>query len=450
MHEDPQLRRKLLRLTVPIFLETLLIVSLGLVDIIMLSRLSDNSVAAVGLDNQILNMLLLIFMVCTVGTTAVCAQYVGARQEENFARTAAVALLFNILVGLLVSSCVGFAPDVLLTMMNVRQDIMSEASIYLFWTGSFLFLQASSITLSAILRSHNLATYPLYVSIVVNIANVLGNYALIFGKWGCPEMGVEGAAIATVVSRGVSVVLLLWALCYKGTNLFSLALFRPFPWDKLRHILKIGVPGAGEMLYYSISQIVITYFINMLGNEALAARTYVVNIVVFSFIFALALGQSGAICVGQLVGGGHNRAARFLGIYCIRLAIVTSCTISLLTACAGRWIVPLLTSNPQIIKMCLWVLWVDIAVEAGRAVNILTGRMLCSVGNPLYPLVVGVTFMWGAATLGSYVLGIALGYGLVGMWCAFALDETCRATLQGRRWVSGKWENRGVVQRHVP
>ena len=121
--------------------------------------------------------------------------------------------------------------------------------------------------------------------------NIIGNYTLIFGKFGLPALGAEGAAISTSIARGVSMVVLFVILFRKHIPSFPVRYFRPFPWKELKNLLKVGLPSAGENMSYSFSQVVITYLINMLGNNALATRTYTVNIVMFVYLFAIAMAQ---------------------------------------------------------------------------------------------------------------------------------------------------------------
>ena len=438
------LRRRLFSLTVPIFIEILLIMLLGAVDVIMLSRLSDQSVAAVGVVNQLLNMVFLLFGVSTAGTSVLCAQYLGAEQHRNVQQVVALSVLFNLLVGVVVSVFLHAGARGVLQTMELRPALIADGELYMRIVGGSAFLQALSLTFSAVLRSANLAYYPMQVTLLINGVNMLANYALIFGKFGCPALGVEGAALATAFSRGLATLLLALVLTRKGFG-FSWARLRPFPLDKLRNLLRIGLPSAGEQLSYSLSQVVITYFINQLGDAALATRTYAMNIIMFTFLFAMAIGQSGAICVGHLVGGRRRDAAASLGCYCIRAALLVSFLLAFVSALCGRTVFSLLTSNPEIIQLGVLVLMVDVVLELGRAVNILCCFMLRAAGDVFYPFLVGVIFMWGVATAFSYVFGLTLGFGLVGMWVAFTLDEAIRAVLLGRRWRSGKWANKDFV-----
>ena len=303
------LSKQLTSLAGPIFIETLLVMMLGAVDTFMLSRHSDNSVAAVGVVNQLMNLIFLLFEVISLGTSILCSQYIGAKRRDKVIQVVGISLIFNLISGLLISCGLYFFADDLLVMMGLRPDLMTEGLSYMKIVGGFAFFQAISLSLSASLRSADKAKYPMYVSVVVNIVNIIGNYTLIFGKFGMPALGVEGAAISTSMCRFVSAALLFIILFKKHIPSFPRELFRPFPWIELKNLLKIGIPSAGEHMSYSLSQVVITYFINMISNEALATRTYVVNIVMFTYIFALSISQGGAILIGHLVGMKKIKAA---------------------------------------------------------------------------------------------------------------------------------------------
>ena len=276
--------------------------------------------------------------------------------------------------------------------------------------------------------------------------NARGNYTLIFGKFGMPALGVEGAAISTSFCRFVSVVILFVVLFRKHIPSLPKELFTPFPWIELKNLLKIGIPSAGEHMSYSLSQVVITYFINMISNQALATRSYVTNIVMFTYIFALALAQGGAILIGHLVGMKKIKAAYTIGKRVMRLGAAMSVSLSLLTAIFGKHILGMLTSDPWIIATGASILWVEVLLENGRALNFFGVNALRSAGDIYYPVLVGIVVMWGVQVVGSYVLGISLGWGLVAMWAVFALDENIRGLIFLRRWNSFRWVGKGFLK----
>lgn len=330
--------------------------------------------------------------------------------------------------------------------MGLRPELLKYGIGYMQIVGAFAFFQAISFTISASLRSANKAIYPMLVTVLVNIMNIIGNYSLIFGKWGMPALGAEGAAISTSVARGVSMVVLFVILFRKHIPRFPLHYFRPFPWVELKNLLKVGLPSAGENMSYSFSQVVITYFINILGNNALATRTYTVNIVMFVYLFAIAMAQGGAISIGHLVGQKKIRAAYLLGKYVMRLSILVSLVLSCVWAASGHFIFSMLTDNQEIIKMGVTIMMVDIIVEIGRAVNIYATNALRSAGDVNFPFYVGVAVQWTVSVGFSYLFGIHWGWGLVGMWCAFLLDENIRALLFVKRWNSMRWAKKGFIK----
>jgi putative MATE family efflux protein len=444
--QQENIRRRLFKLAAPIFIETLLIMMLGAVDVIMLSRHSDNSVAAVGVVNQIIVLTFLIFEVINLGTSVLCSQYLGAKMHKNVVQVVGVSLLMNLVVGVSVSLFLFGMNETILQWMGLTPELMKDGTDYMRIVGAFAFFQAISLTLSASLRSANKAIYPMMVTVVVNVLNIIGNYTLIFGEFGFPEMGVEGAAISTAFSRGVSMVILFIILFKKHIRKFPLAYFRPFPFKELKNLLKVGLPSAGEQLSYSSSQVVITYFINVLGTEALAARTYSVNIIMFSFLFCIAIAQGGAICIGHLIGEKRPHAAFLLGKYVMKKSVLITVCLSLITALMGPFIFGWLTTNEQIIRMGVTILAIDVILEIGRPINIFATNALRAAGDVNYPFYLGLVVMWSVAVGCGYLFGIHWGWGLAGMWVAFLLDENIRGIVFVRRWYGMKWVKKSFVK----
>ncbi len=443
---DTSLKRQLKVLTIPVFIEMALVMMLGAVDTVMLSRYSDNSVAAVGLDNQLISLVFLVYQFFSMGAAILCAQYIGAGLHKRLVQVVGMALAVNLMLGVAVSALLFFKAEALLHLMGLRPELMSDGLIYLKITGALSFFQAVSLTFSASLRSADKVIYPMAVTGIVNILNIIGNYALINGHWGCPQLGVEGAAIATATSRAIATILL--AIIHFRVHIprFPMHYFRPIPWQELKNLLHIGIPAMSENISYSLSQVVITYFINQISNEALAARTYCVNMIMFVYLFCISITQGGDILVGHLVGQQRHQAAYILGNYFFRRSLVITVTGSIILALAGKSILSAFTDNPEIIAMGVWVLIIDIFLEVGRTANIFAVGTLRATGDAVYPVIIGIIFQWSIAVGLSYFIGIPLGFGLVGMWVGFALDENIRGIILMRRWRSGKWKNKGFVK----
>lgn len=439
------LKHQLASLTGPIFIETLLIMTLGAVDTVMLSRHSDASVAAVGVVNQIVMLCFLVFEVINLGTSVLVSQYIGARLNDRVEKVVGVSLLVNLVIGLAISAMLYFGATTILRLMGLNDLLLGEGRGYMRIVGAFAFFQALSLTASAALRASNRAIYPMVVVGIVNILNIAGNYILIFGRFGAPALGAEGAAISTAMSRAIAMVILNIILFHTVIKRFPWEIFRRFPTREFSNLLKIGLPSAGEQFSYSSAQIVMTFFINMLGVEVLAARTYVVNITMFGYLFCIAVSQGGAITIGHLVGKGKIHGAFILGKYVMRLALVITVTLSVAIASCGHSLMSLLTDNPEIISIGAALLWFDVLVEIGRPVNIFATNALRATGDVNYPFYVGLIVMWSLQVAGGYLCGIYFGLGIYALWLMIASDEITRGIIFTRRWWSMKWAGKSFV-----
>ena len=432
-------RRQLTRLTVPIFVEIAFVMLVGFVDMFMLSSCGDGPVAAVGLCGQIVMLVFLVYRFVASGLSVVCAQYHGAGLRMRLVQVVGVALVFNALLGLGLSALLYFNAEAVLGTMGLREELMAEGVSYLRITGAFSFFQAVGFALGASLRSVDRVRAPMVATAVANVVNVLGNYLLIFGHWGFPAMGVSGAAWATVASQAVSLAILLVHHTRVHIRAYPLAWFRPFPWREFGNIFKIGMPAMGEELSYSVSQAVTIYFINQISTEALTTRTYACGCIAFTYLFGLSAIQGGGILVGHLIGRRQHRAAYLLGNFVYRRALAVSLCCSLLLALAGPWVFGLLTENPEIASLGTAIFWIDCILEVGRIRNMFARGMLRAAGDVLYPMVVGIVFQWAVAVGLFWIFAIPLGWGLIGAWVAFTLDENIRGCILIRRWHSRGW-----------
>lgn len=440
------LKKQLRRLVIPIFVELALVMMLGATDTIMLSRHSDNAVAAVGFDNQIISLVFLVYQFMSMGAGILCSQYFGVGLRKRLIQVVGIALILNLFIGLAVSGLLYFYAPAILTAMGLNKELMADALIYLQITGSLSFVQALAFTFSASLRSVDKVMYPMMVTGMINILNIIGNYALIFGRFGCPELGVKGAAISTALCRMAGLMALAYFHWSKHIRSFPAGFFRPFPWSELRNLIHIGVPAMSEELSYCLSQIVITLFINRLGTDALATRTYCWNILMFAILFCCSVTQGGDILVGHLVGAGKQRVAYALGNYFYRWSMRITVSLAVALASLSTVILGALTDNQEIINAGMWIFVIDCFLEFGRVTNIFACGTLRAAGDAVFPVVVGVIVQWSVAVGMAYMLGIHWGFGIIGIWLAFCMDENLRGIILIRRWHNRKWQTKSFVK----
>lgn len=419
--------------------------TLGAIDTFMLSRHSDASVAAVGLANQMITFTFIIFEVINLGTSVLCSQYLGARMRDRMETVVGVSLVVNFIFGVAVSAGLSIYAVEILSALGLEGEMLAEGVGYMEIVGAFAFFQALQLTLSAVLRSNNKAVYPMLVILVVNCLNILGNYALIFGEFGAPALGVRGAAISTATCRMIAMVILAVIVFRTTISRFPVHIFRRWPREEFRNLMKIGLPSAGEQMSYSCSQLVIAYFITSLGMESLAVRTYCVNIIMYVYLFSIAISHAGAISIGHLVGAGKWNGSYLMGKYVMKIALIWTLIFSVIIALSGSTIMTALTDNAEIIALGVAILWIDVVLEIGRPVNILFVNVLQAAGDVNYPFYVGLIWMWSIAVVCAYLFGITFSFGILGMWWMFALDENIRAVVFVRRWESRRWQNKAFA-----
>ncbi|PRO64860.1 MATE family efflux transporter [Alkalicoccus urumqiensis] len=431
----------LFALTWPIFIEILLHMLMGNADTLMLSQYDDDAVAAVGVSNQVMMLIIVTFGFVAQGTTILVARMLGASNEKGAGRTVVVSIFLNLLTGLLLSGALILFGRQILLLMQLPEELLSDAYLYLAIVGGFAFVQAFIMTVGAALKSYQFTKDVMYMTLLMNVLNVAGNYVLIFGAFGFPEMGVQGVAVSTALSR-----------CVGGMLLFYLLLKRvpaPLPWKaalerrsgrEVRSLLQIGIPSAGEQMAYSASQIAITSFVAVMGTTALTTRVYTLNIIMFTLLFSIAVGQGTQILVGYLIGEKRLEAAYDRCLRSLKIGLGVSVFAAGVFYAFSDTLFSIFTSDTAVIQTGSLLLLMTILLEPGRAFNLIVINSLRAGGDVRFPVYVGILSMWGVAVLFSYTLGIWLGLGLIGIWAAMTADEWIRGLLMLQRWRSRKWQ----------
>ncbi|MFE8700326.1 MATE family efflux transporter [Cytobacillus sp. FJAT-54145] len=436
----------LFALTWPIFIEVLLHMLMGSADTLMLSQYSDDSVAAVGVANQILALIIVMFGFVATGTSILIAQNLGANQQKTAREISAVSIGANLLFGLLLSVLIFIFGKPILLLMNIPTELMDEAKSYLLIVGGFSFIQSLIMTIGAIVRSYGFTRDIMYITIGMNILNVVGNYLFIFGPFGFPVLGVEGVAISTTVSRILGLVVSVIVLLKRIDGKLPIKMLYSFPKVHIKKLLNIGIPSAGEQLSWNASQMVITFFIAMLGTEALTSKVYVQNLMMFILLFGVAISQGTQIMIGYMVGSGQLNEAYKRCLNSLYLAIGISFLMALLFSFFSENLLGIFTDNKEIISIGTTLILLTIILEPGRSFNLVIISSLRAAGDVKFPVYMGIISMWGVSVTLAYILGIYFELGLVGIWIAFIADEWLRGLLMLWRWRSKVWHKKSFVE----
>lgn len=436
---DINKKNLLFMLTWPIFIELVLQMLVGNVDQIMMSQYSDNAVAAIGNVNTIMNFVTITFSIVTMAITIMVTQYLGSKNREKISEIYTVGIFANLVFSLIISAGLFFGNDWLFNALKMPVELMADAKVYLNIVGGFIFLQAIFMSFSAIFRSNGLMKQGMYVSVIINVLNIIGNAILL------PSMGIAGIAISSVFSRFIGVILVYRLFSKSIDGEIKLKYLRPFPKDTFKQLMGIGLPAGGESAAYNLSQMVILMCINILGTAVITARVYANMIAWLSYLYSSAVGQANQIIVGHLVGAGEDDTAYERSLKTLRPAMLVTFIISVMIFIFSNQIFGLFTQNKEILSLLKAITFIEIFLELGRAVNIVIIRGMQAAGDTQYPVLISVISMWGVATLLSYILGIVLGWGLVGIWIAMALDEIVRALIFYIRWKRGSWRGKSVI-----
>lgn len=438
-------KHNLYKLTWPIFIEILLYMLMGNADTLMLSQYSDDAVAAVGVSNQIIAVTVVMFGFIATGSAILITQYLGANNIKDAKEVSMVAISVNLIFGLFISLVLFIFSDLILSAMNLSPELLGYGNDYLGIVGGFLFIQALIMTIGAILRSYGFTKDTMYITIGMNLLNVIGNYLFIFGPFGIPVLGVYGVAISTTTSRAIGLFVLIIIFIKRTNGQFTFNF--TFPKKHLTDILKIGIPSAGEHLSYNTSQMVITYFITQLGKDAITTKVYTQNLMMFIYLFSVAVGQGTQIIIGYLVGAGKFNDAYHRCLKSLKLAIVVSFGMALLFSIFSESLFGIFTDNEEIIALGSTLIMLTILLEPGRSFNLIIIGSLRASGDVKFPVYMGIISMWGISVTLSYLLGLSFEMGLVGIWIAFIVDEWFRGLIMLRRWKSRIWESKVFVKK---
>ncbi|MGL5549079.1 MAG: MATE family efflux transporter [Culicoidibacterales bacterium] len=428
-------------ITWPLFIELFFYMFMSSADTFMLSMYSDSSVAAVGMANQALFFVSVMFNCVAMGTSVLMTQNYGANRPKAAKKIASMSIYLNLLFGILISLLVFFSGGFLLKFMNTPAEIFPTSHQYLQIVGSMLFLAALGPVSSAILRSSGDTKTPMKIVLFGNALNILGNAIFIFGLFGIPTLGPIGVAFSTVFARFVQVII-AYSIIF-----LRLKISWRFKFDALalKNILAIGVPGALEQFSYSGSQIFITAFVATLGIASITTRTYVNNITMFVYLFAASLSQANELMVGHMIGAQLKDLAYKRVLQVNLMAQSVSALLGTLVVMTAPLLLPLFTYDPEVIVLGQQVMIVIAILEPGRAMNLAFVSALRASGNAKIPMIVGILGMWLIAVPIAYFAGIYLGLGLVGIYLGMMADEWVRGFTFLIIWQRKNWMHRSNI-----
>lgn len=432
--------RNLFFMSLPIFVELLLQLLVGNIDQMMVSRVSQQSVASIVNANQIMNLVIIVLSMASTAATVILSQYLGAEDKANSSRTCMVSILMITVVSLLSTLLVfaGYKP--LYKALRVPEEIFDEASLYLLIVGACITVQGLYLIFSAIIRAFAMMKEIMIVSIVMNVMNIIGNAILINGWFGMPRLGAVGAAVSTDISKLVGLGLMI-LLFVKRTNVkLGLRFLKPFPVQIMKKLCLLAVPSGVESFSYNMSQMCILGIVNSFGTMVTVTKGYCSIFANLAYVYAMAIASATQIVLGYLIGAKKIDLIQKRVNATQKVALAACVGLAVLLFLGSNYIFLIFTDDPEIIALGRRILFIEIFLEIGRAVNIVMTKCLIAVGDAVTPTVVGVSFQWGVAFVGAWVFGIIFGWGLEGVWVAMAIDECLRGLIFAVHFKKERWK----------
>ncbi|MBR3056737.1 MAG: MATE family efflux transporter [Clostridiales bacterium] len=437
----------LLILAGPIFFELFLNVLVNNIDTLMLSHYNEYAVGAVGNANNIMFMMNIFFNVIATATSVVVAQYLGAKKFHKMNMIYTLAFVVNLVFGVTLSGLFCLSNPLIMGFLNVSSEMRPYAMTYIYIVGGGGFLIAVYSVMLQILRCNGYPKIGMWITLAINVVNIGGNYLFLYGPLAYLDMGVAGVAISTVAARFIAVIAVFIFFYAAKIGKISFRLLRPFPKKLLFKMVKIGLPTAGENLTYNLYQTTMLSFINTMGNDSVNARTYCNTLIAFAAIFSNASAMATQIITGHLVGAGKSEEAYKRVFKTLQTSLPITIALASTNALICRYTLQLFTDNQNIIALGQMIMLVDIFVEIGRCLNMTFVCSLKAAGAYIFPLLMGLLCNWGLGLSTGYIVGVALGVGVAGIFVGTATDECIRGLIVMYYWYKKKWFGKSVVDK---
>ncbi len=438
-------KMNLTSLAVPIFVDMFLRTLTMMTNTTMISAVDVNLVAAIGTGGQVAMLFITIFSFLSIGCSVVVAQALGAKKRNLATRAIHIALTFNAFVGGVCALLLYSFTDFFLGLLNIPNDLLPLSATYLKVVSIALFLDSLGIVMAAIIRVKNHAFVILVISLLMNVVSITGNALALFEWFGLPFFGVSGVGVSTLVSRIFAVVGLYIALVKVAKVHIFAGLLVNFDMQILAKILKIGLPSAGENVTWMVQYMVAFSFVALCGAVSVGVQTIYLQLSMFIFLFGESVSMANEIIVGHLVGAGKKERAYFHAFRTLKIGLFVTLLVLAVFFVFREQIMSFLNLSEEHKALMRPLFYLSLALESGRTFNIVMVNSLRAAGDARFPFVVGVIFMIGVSLPVGWFFGLHLGWGILGVWLGFCVDEWGRAVCNTWRWRSKKWETKKLV-----
>ncbi|MCI8665616.1 MAG: MATE family efflux transporter [Dorea sp.] len=437
--------KALVTLIIPLIIEQLLAVLVGMADSIMIASVGEAAVSGVSLVDQVMVLLINIFAALATGGAVVAGQYLGHRRKEAACESATQLVWFITICAVFITALVYAGKNLILhgVFGQIEPDVMRHANIYLLLVTMAIPFMALYNAGAAVFRAMGNSKVSMQISILMNVINVTGNAILIYGF----HRGTEGVAIPTLVSRIVAAVIIIILLCDEKQTLHIKRTWRyRVDWSHVKKILSVGVPNGLENSMFQLGKILVLSLVSTFGTYAIAANAVGNSIALFQILPGMAINLAVTTVIARCVGAGDYEQVKY---YNKKLLIITHIGTAVM-AFSVFSILPLILKAYHLS---------DATAEATRQIIFFHGISAVVIwplsftlpstfrasGDARACMLISMASMWLFRIVFSYVLGEYMGMGVFGVWVAMVIDWVFRALCFGVRYYTGGWKKQALV-----
>jgi len=437
------LYRDLLRLILPTGVEYGLLQLTGMFDQMQVGSIGEYAVAAVGVASQIKSIFMTLFVAANIGVTASIARVVGEGRDEESSWYLENGIVISGAISAIVT-CLGFllAKPLLRLAGAPDERTLSLGIEYLRICMIGFIPLAFTSTVTAALRGAGNAKASLVYSVTANCINIFLNWLLIQGNWGFPQMGVRGAAIATVTGQIIAGALAFVSCRHskKGVRFSVSGILRRVQRRYLRVILQIGLPSMLEQIVLRTGIAMFTRVVASLGTVLYAAHTICISIQALTFMTGMSFSVAMTTLAGQSMGKGRQDMAALYAKYCVRISMTVSVLLMAVYYFLGERIIGLYNGDPRIVAAGIEPLRIVAIIQPFTAFLYVFGGALRGVGDTKYVAFVMMITTFVCRPAIAFIAIRVLGVGLKGAWWALSVDQIIGAIFTIAHFVSGKWK----------
>lgn len=438
---DREYYRRLVKTGLPIAFQQLIMSSLNMVGVVMVGQLGAASVAAVGLANQIFFLLNLVLFAIGSGSAMFTAQLWGIRDIRNIRRVLGLALTIGILVATLFLVIAEFIPEKVLSIYSKDPTVIALGSSYLRIIGFSFLLYAITFCYSSVLRSTGDVKIPLVVTITSLSLNTMLSYGLIFGKFGFPALGVQGAAIAVIGSRSLECSLIL-ILTYIKRSPAAGKIGELFSYDRIfaRRVLMPILPVLGNEILWSLGVTAYNVIFARMGTNEIASMNIAASIDQVAFVIFYGLGHACAILVGNRIGAGDEKQAFLYAARSLVLGVIGGILIGGVLLVGRDLLLSMYNVSPVVIDYAYHVLTIIAFMLWLRASNmILFVGIFRSGGDTRFAFLLDGVIIWVLGVPLAFTAAFILHLPVYWVYLFVMSEEFAKWLLGVYRFNSRKW-----------